>query len=594
MIRPRRRRLAPALLVLVAASLSAVPAGAAPETKSPRLVVLVGVDQLRADYLERFGARLTAAGRRGFLRLAREGASWVDARHRHAPTITGPGHATIGSGTYPSVHGIVANEWWERAEGAAKGRPVYCVDDPDAVVFGAEGAAQGAKKVGPRNFRGDSLGDAMKAGLTPTPRVVGLSIKDRSAILLAGRRADACFWIDPRTDGFVTCDRFALFRGESEGAKAARVEVETTLRTFNDKRLPEFVRAWTLDPAAGKGYEEAAPDDRPPEGAGAVFPHEPRFPRDIRHAVSSPAGNDLLVAALEAFVPLGPGDEASPRTGAAASLALGAREGAVDLLCLSFSTPDLVGHRYGPDSQEAADDLMRLDGSLERLLALLDEKVGAGRFWLALTADHGVAPLPEAAVQWGLDAGRLFETDLGATAAAALAACKALIPYAPTVEAVVDQDVWLGLDAVPHELRPLARSVVRDALVAHAGVARAYTRDQLLEGRVPPDAAGSGALRSFDPARSGDVVLFARPFWVYGGPVPGTSHGQPWSYDARVPLMLMGPGVVPGPRMESAAVVDLVATLAALLHVTPPAGCEGRILSEAIDRDAWKATSPLR
>ena len=260
------------------------PAGAparAPDAK-PRLVVLVSVDQLRADYLDRFGARLARYGTRGFRRLLAEGASWADARYRHGGTFTGPGHATISTGADPRVHGIVGNEWWDRAAKGGEGAKVYCVADPAAVLFGAPGAASGGgEKVSHRNLRVDTIGDAMKAGLVGAPRVIGISLKDRSAILLAGKRADAAFWVDPMAGGFVTNTGYAAWsEGEPAQREAMRSAVEGRLKAYGAQRLPSFFVPWTMDPRAGAGYEEAVPDDRPEEGKGGTFPHGAERPQE--------------------------------------------------------------------------------------------------------------------------------------------------------------------------------------------------------------------------------------------------------------------------------------------------------------------------
>lgn len=574
-----------------------VPAPApAPEAR-PRLVVLVSVDQLRPDFLDRFGPRLARYGTRGFRRLLTEGASFVDCRYRHGGTFTGPGHATISTGADPRVHGIVGNEWWDRDAKGGAGARVYCVADSEAVLFGAPGTASGGgEKVSSRNLRVDTLGDAMKAGLPGAPRVVGISLKDRSAILLAGRRADAAFWIDPRAGGFVTNTGYAAWsEGGPEEREAMAHAVEGRLRAYAAHRLPAFFVPWTLDPRAGTGYEEAVPDDRPEEGKGGTFPHGAERPQERLPALeASPSGNDVIVDFLEAVIPLGPVRDVGTRAPDEARLALGARDGVTDLLCLSFSSTDKIGHRYGADSQEAADAFVRLDATIERLLRLLDDRVGPGRWWLALTADHGVAPLPEHAARVGLEAGRVTEKDLRAAMRPPL--------EEGMLAGIVEGNLYLrGLPAVhPPGIddvlsgRTRVAELVREAALAMPGVFRAYTRAQLLEGRVPDDAQGRGALASFDPIRSGDVVVQLRPFWTWGGPVPGTTHGQPWAYDRRVPLIVLAHGLKAGPRPERAEVNDLVATLSALLHVQPPAGCDGRILSEALDLDAWRASMPWK
>ena len=558
------------------------PSAAAP---TPRLAVLVVVDQLRLDFLERFAARMKRNESRGFRRLLLEGASWVDARHRHGGTFTGPGHATISTGTDPSVHGIVGNEWWQRAGVAAKGRRVYCCEDPGAGAFGAPGV-EGAAKVGLKNLRAETLGDAMKLAHGGAPRAIGISGKDRSALLLAGRRADAAFWLDAKAGGFVTGTELPAFTGAA-GAPV-RAALEPRLLAWNAERLPTFMGPWTLDPRAPTGYDEAEEDARPEEGHDAAFPHAPHTRLDFLHLVQSPGGNDALLAFLEAFVPLGPPAQGETRDAAAERLALGAREGVVDLLALSFSATDAIGHRYGAESQEAADAFVRLDDEMARLLDLLDRRVGKGRWWLALSADHGVAPLPEWATRVGLDAGRVRREDVEKALAAGFVGGGAM-------EDVEDGSIYLSrIAGQDPSLRRLREEGARDALLAVPGVWRVYTRSQLLEGTVPADDPGLAALRSFDPERSGDLVFQLRPGWLFGGQMPGTTHGQPWGYDARVPIVLFGPGVRPGPRLEPAATVDIAPTLAALMHVGPPGASLGRILLEGIDREAWQATDPLR
>ncbi len=596
----RRPDLVRVLFLLAAASFVGGPAraGDAPtaESRVPRLAVLVVVDQLRADFLERFGARLAAYGNdAGFRRLAREGAVFSDCRHRQGGTFTAPGHATIGSGTYPCVHGIVGNEWIVRG----RARSEYCVADADATVFGAPGAA-GGERVSVKNFRADSLGDAMKFGLFPRPKVVGVSLKDRSAILTSGRRADAAFWVDPRAGGFVSSDRYPAWR---EGADAAEIRraVEARLLGFNEGRLPTFSRPWTLDPRAGTAYGEAEDDDRVEEkdkdGRGGAFPHvssRKEGSLDLAQIETTPAGHDLLVAFVDEMIPLGAEDPAHPRDALERRLALGAVEGETDLLCVSFSSTDIVGHRYGPESQEAADAFVRLDAALGRLLSLLDAKVGKGRWLLGLTADHGAAPIPEWSQRAGLGGGRLGTSAVKAACDAALG--EGVYQDAAEGNVYFTPGSFTADGKVDPEARRRLEERAREALLVVPGVWRVYTRTQLLSGAVPDDGPGRGALLSFDPVRSGDVVLQLAPWWLFerGDAGPKTSHGTPWNYDQRVPLMLAGPGVVPGPRPERASVVDLVATFAALLHVTPPAGCEGRPLLEALDPAYRTASNPLR
>lgn len=370
---------------------------------------------------------------------------------------------------------------------------------------------------------------------------------------------------------------------------------------FNEGRLPSFSRVWALDPRAGAGYDEAEEDAREEEaqkGKGAAFPHAPSLPpgaRDLAHIEASPGGNDLVVAFVDEMIPLGDADARAPRSIDERRLALGDVEGRTDLLCVSFSSTDIIGHRYGPESQEAADAFVRLDASLARLLALLDRRIGRGRWLLALTADHGAAPIPEWAKRVGLGGDRLEPAIILERLASALGK--------DVVQGVVEANVYFSpasptvreASADPDARRRLEERA-RDALIGVPGIWRAYTRTQLLAGQVPDDGPGVGAVRSFDATRSGDVVIQLDPNWLVGkaGEAPKASHGTPWTYDQRVPLILFGNGVRAGLRPEPASVVDLVPTLCALLHLTPPAACEGAARFEAIDLDVWRATSPLR
>jgi predicted AlkP superfamily pyrophosphatase or phosphodiesterase len=512
----------------------------------PRLCVLIVVDQLCADALERFAPYLTE---QGFRRLAREGAVFAFARHRHATTQTGPGHATIATGAYPDQHGIVGNRWIDREIG----RAVYCVEDP-------------ACGRSPRSLCSTTFGDELVMASGGNSRVVALSMKDRAAILLAGRLGRA-YWWEPSSGSFST-SAFYL-QGASLPPEIAAWNAQRPLERYRgrpwERALPE------------SAYLFLGPDDRPFERdvpfLGRAFPH--RLPgagapvADLGRAiVATPFSNELL-ADLARTVLRAEG--------------LGGREGATDVLAVSFSAHDRIGHLWGPDSHESFDETVRLDRSIADLLGAIDAAAG-GRAIVALTADHGGAPPPEASRARGFDAGRLDPKAIAACAEAAL-------------DRAFGADGWTigfefpGLYLDPrklaaHGLAPeAAERVAAEALRGMPGIAFAFPRTDLARGAVPPSDLGRAVSLAFDARRSGDVTVVAAPFWYLDEDPEeaAATHGTPYAYDQHVPLILRGPGVRPGRYDRPVSVADLAPTLALLLGAPLTSGCEGAPLAEAIE-----------
>ena len=501
-------------------------AGGAPEVK---LVLLIAVDQFRYDYLTRFKSEYTG----GFAQFLTRGATFTQAYLDHYPTVTAVGHSTMLSGAIPAVSGIVGNDWYDRALGAS----VTSVSDPDTQLVGANG--QGAS---PRRLLVSTLGDEMKnaVGHLPAdsaPKVFGLSLKDRSAILPVGHRADAAYWLDVKAGTFVTS---TYYRAEPH-AWAAKFNQGAPADKFAG-------RTWTfLDAASGPARQ------MPAEAGSALY----------TAVYGSPFGNELLkefaIAALEA-----------ERLG---------QRGVTDLLTVSFSSNDAVGHSYGPDSPEVRDMAVRVDRVIGELLARVDALVGLDRTIVAFTTDHGVAPVPEVQQQRKLPGGRMKQEELFGPILGALAgkygegkwilATAGTSPYLN--HALIAEK---GLD--PVEVRRVAAAAA--SKIPH--VARVYTRDQLLSGDVTPDTIGRRILRGYNLQRSGDLEIVLDAYWLRAS--AGTTHGTPYSYDAHIPLVLMGPGITPGAYHATAALNDLAPTLATLLSIENPSGSSGRVLTEAL------------
>jgi len=506
------------------------PAVAAPApAEAPRLVVLVAVDQMRYDYLPRFASGFTA----GFRRLMQDGAVFTNAHLGHYPSVTAVGHSAMLTGAPPSISGIVGNDWYDRA----LRRNVTSVEDPGTQILGA-GAATGSS---PHRLRGSTVADELKMA-HPGSRVVSVSHKDRSAILMAGRRADLALWWDTKTGAFVSSTWYAP-------------ELPKWASTFNAGRPADawLGREWR---AVGEGGQPGPVLGTLPAAPGPAY---------YGNLYSTAFGNELLVSLAEAALE---GEK------------LGSR-GTTDVLALSFSCNDAVGHDKGPHSAEIRDITVRTDLALDRLLAAIDRRVGLARTVVVLTADHGVAPVPEQMTAWKMPGGRLSRTDLEKSVTAALE--RAFGPGA-WLEGRAGSALYLnqaliaerGLDPATVERRAAAGAE------AVAPVWRAYTRTQLLEGRVPPDPWSRRVLLSFHRERGGDVEVLFEPYWMSG--TSGTTHGTPFSYDTHIPLMVMGPGIRPGHQDRPVVLNDLAPTLATLLGVETPSGASGQALPELLER----------
>ena len=521
-----------ALAGLLWGSAAPEPALAAPATtEAPRLVLLVAVDQMRYDYLPRFAAGFTG----GLRRLWREGAVFTNAHLDHYPSVTAVGHSAMLTGAPPSISGIVGNDWYDRA----LKRNVTSVEDPGTRLLGAgEGAGSS-----PHRLRVSTVGDELKMA-HPGSRVISLSYKDRSAILMGGRTADLALWWDAKTGAFVSSSWYGA-------------ELPTWAVAFNAGRPADAWRGreWR---GVGAGGESGPVLARMPETPGPAY---------YESLYSSPFGVDLLVSLAEAALE---GER------------LGRRE-ATDILALSFSCNDGVGHDKGPHSAEIRDITVRTDLALEGLLASIDLRVGLARTLVVVTADHGVAPVPEQMTAWKMPAGRLTRADLEKAATGALE--KAFGP-GPWLEGRAGSALYLNRALIAERgLDPAAvERVVASGAEALAPVWRAYTRSQLLEGRVPPDPWSRRVLVSFHRERSGDVDVLLEPYWMSA--TAGTTHGTAYSYDTHVPLMLMGPGIRPGRQDRTVVLNDLAPTLATLLGIETPSGASGRALAEILGRSS--------
>lgn len=517
--------------------------------RQPKLVVAIVVDQLRYDYLERFHDLF---GKRGFRTLMDEGAFLTFAHYNYAPTVTGPGHASFLSGAPPAVHGIINNDWFDKRTL----KSINCVGDAEVESVGTPSSAG---KRSPRNFNGSNVADEMR--LRFQSKVVGVSLKDRGAILPAGKKPAGAYWFDSAGGNFITSTYYTN-------------ELPAWVRTFNERKLPaSFIgRTWKrlLEPSK---YQW--PDDAPGEGRlaterASTFDHvvNPSPSEGFETIVPTPFGSELLVEMAIAAVE---GEQLGSRTDP-------------DLLCISFSSPDAAGHLFGPYSQEVQDILLRLDLQLGELLSRLDQKLGLENVAVVLSADHGVAPTPEFASQQGLEAGRDDSSGLTGELLQRLeerfGSGKFLL--SPRVH---EGQVYLDHAALRE--RQLSTEEVslfaRDWALNSGRFQAAYTRNQLLDGRAP-GPLGQRILNGFHAERSGDLVLVPKPFHIAGSGKSGvgTTHGSVYSYDTHVPVLLYGQLFKPGRYADDFAITDLAPTLCAALHLNEPSGSIGKPFVKAL------------
>ena len=528
---------------------------AAPSAR-PKLVVMLVVDQMRADYVDKFQGQWSG----GLKRLLAEGAWFRAAAYPYAATETCPGHATISTGAFPASHGIVANAWWDRDEQ----KMVTCTSDPKVKNSAYAG---GVTKGGDSAWRMKlpAFAEELKFQTGGATRIVTFSLKARAAITLAGHSADAATWVEGTTGAWVTSSAYGTMPF-IEGFVAQHPVTS------------DYGKTWSLSlPAESYLYNENATGAATVEGWTTMFPHPLRGKEGGKEPDSaffeqwdsSPFADTYLTRLAEAAVD---------------SLGLG-RSGAMDYLGISYSTPDYVGHRFGPRSWEIQDILVRLDKDLGELFTYLDQKVGKGNYVVALTADHGVAPIPADMQKTGFDAGVLSLPELNERIE------KALEPFnypKPAVARIAGNELYFA-PGVYDKLRqdPAAKKALQDAVERTPGVAGLFWAEELSGGVKSVSTTRTAAELSYFAGRSGDVFVLQQPYWLSDSSAEGTKrytgtgHGTPYFYDQRVPILLMGFGIKPGEYFEAATPADIAPTFGALTGVTL-ATRDGRALSEAL------------
>ncbi|MHA7130324.1 alkaline phosphatase PafA [Algoriphagus namhaensis] len=518
-------------------------------TKKPKLIVGIVVDQMRQEYLHKYVDRF---GEGGFRRLIDEGFMMRNGHYNYIPTYTGPGHASVYTGTTPATHGIIANAWYNRELNGS----IYCAGDSTVT---AVGGSESSGNISPRNLLTTTITDELRFSTNKRSKVVGVAIKDRGASLPAGHLGDA-YWYDSGTGNFMTSSYYYE-------------KLPDWVQKFNKKELPAqyMEETWnTLYPI--ETYVQSIADDNDFE-AGFAGKDTPTFPYvlpelkaqngELGMIASTPFGNsltlDFAIAALE-------GEQ------------LGLR-GETDFLALSFSTPDYIGHRFGPTSIELEDNYLRLDQEMKRLLDYLDNKYGKGEYLIFLTADHGVADIATYMTSERVPSGNLRMSYVNGVLKGYL---NQTYGEGDWIKNISNDQVFLNTDLAKEkgvDIDDLEEELAQ-YMLRFNGIKEVYTSTAM---RNTDFVDGRAALlqNGYNFKASGELLIILEPGWLTGGP-KGTSHGTGFNYDTHVPILFYGWGVKAGSSTRKASITDIAPTLSMMLDIRLPNGSTGEPIFEII------------
>jgi len=540
-------------ILLFAFALSAIGLNAQP-VGAPKLVVGIVVDQMRYEYLNRYERKF---GEDGFKRFLKDGFNVKNGHYNYVPTYTGPGHASVYSGTTPAIHGIIGNDWYEKESKAM----VNCVGDARQKPVGNDA---GNGDVSPYRMLTTTISDELELATQRRAKVIGLSIKDRGAVLPAGHTPDGAYWYDGLSGKFISSTYY-------------KPALPTWLDQFNAKKLADkyLNQEWkTLLPI--EQYKESGPDDTPYESK-LRGKEKPTFPYDLKTLrkengefellAATPFGDDLLLDAAKAAID---GEEMG-------------KDEWTDMLTISFSSPDAVGHAMGPNSVEVEDVYLRLDRNLADLFAKLDADVGKGQYVVFLTADHAVADVPQYLKDIKIPADYLNSTAIVAGLNDFL---KIYFPEKKLIERVSNDQVFLDASAFGDDPRSsgvdylVALELIRNYLLRQPGIAEAYTKQTIMNSDYAEQGTKGKIRRGFHTKRSGDVAYSLESGWFASSSTTGTTHGSPHNYDTHVPMLFYGFGVKPGETVRYHPITDIAPTISVIMKTKFPSGCTGQPIDE--------------
>lgn len=513
----------------------------------PKLVVGIVVDQMRWDYLYRFYDRYDPKG--GFKRMLSQGFSCENTMIPYTPTVTACGHSSIYTGSVAAVTGITGNFWWDRQQM----RAVYCTEDKSVNTVGSSSALG---KMSPRNMLVTTICDELRLATNFKSKVIGISLKDRGGILPAGHSANGAYWYDNTNGSWITSTYYMN-------------ELPKWVTDFNTQKQVDkyYQTGWSLLYPANS-YLQSTADEKTYEAK----PFGPGFPYDMKNFIGKDYGKITTT-------PMGNTFTAEFAKAAITGEQLGA-DNITDFIAVSFSSPDYIGHTFGPNSVEAEDGFLRLDKELGKLLDFLDSKVGKGQYTVFLSADHGVAEVPEFMKENKLPGGRVFMSTIMNQINKELKE-----KYSISNIIVSDDNYQLhlnhpSLDSAKISKKELTRWLV-DRLAPDSGIARVFAIEDLYNVPLQPKIR-SMLNNGYYPSRSGDIQIILKPGYIDAFSPTGTTHGLWNPYDSHIPLLWFGWGIKPGKTNKEVSMTDIAPTLAALLHIQMPSGCVGEPIAEVM------------
>ena len=524
------------------------------QEQKPKLIVGIVVDQMRVDYLYRFQNKFS---NKGFKRLMNDGFFGRNTHYNYVPTYTGPGHASIFSGSTPEVHGIIANDWYNKAIK----KSYNCVDDSTVMAVGRK---VGGKSYSPVNLLSTNFADELKIATQGQSVVVGVSIKNRGAILPSGHFPDGAFWFDAKTGDFVTS---TYYMDQLPGWVIA----------FNKKRLARKYMSGTWEPILPLDqYTESGPADSPYEGKlgnseTPVFPYDleaiRKDDKDYSALRSTPFGNSIVAEMAKAALI---GEQMG-------------KDDITDLLTISFSSTDYMGHLLGTNAKEIEDCYLRLDQELAEILNFLDQEVGKGEYAVFLTADHAVAPVPQSLIDQKVPAGYIQRRPIESIT---MKAITQKYGEAPWVENISNDQIFLN-----HEVLE-AKNIDKDAfmddmirtLLTFKGIKNVFKASDMNTMEYTKGIRAK-LQNGYNAKRSGDLLLVYEPGWFqtnYGK--TGTTHGSGYNYDTHVPLLMYGKGIPAGySSVRRLSITDIIPTLCLLYEINLPNGANGQPIEEIFE-----------
>lgn len=515
----------------------------APLPEKPKLVIGIVVDQMRYDFLYRFSEKYSDGG---FKRLMNEGFNCRNNQYQYATTVTGPGHAHVYSGSVPAVSGIVGNDWYDRSTG----KTMYVAADSTVKLVGEGNEATG--RMSPRNMLVTTITDQLRLSNEFQSKVIGVSIKDRGAILPAGHTGKA-YWYESKNGNFVSSTYY-------------HTELPTWVNDFNNQKLAQKYANLGWSPLYDIAtYTETEADEQPYEN-NISGEKTPVFPHKVTASglAMSPYGNtivsDFAKKAIEAEA-LGKGN-------------------ATDFLAISYSTPDYVGHSFGPHSKEIEDIYLRLDLEIKDLLTHLDATVGKNQYVVFLTADHGVADIPAYSrknnIPAGFFTGSEIQNEVTKQLTTAFGEGKWLLSE-DNYQLYLNHDLLKTRNLTSKDVL----NVLRPAFLKMEGIYDIFDWQDIQQKAIPA-IYKEKLVAMYNPKRSGDLMILPEPAWFIGY-TKGTTHGTMWAYDTHVPLLWYGWKIPKGETVEPTYIADIAPTLAILLKILEPNGCVGKPIEDLFD-----------